>query len=68
MPGTDLSQIEGEILRHMPVLHRAISQPDTVKAETINSGMHVAQLLREKYEAEKHLSAGQVWLFPHPTT
>lgn len=68
MPGTDLSQIEGEILRHMPVLHRAISQPDTVKADTINAGMHVAQLLREKYEAEKHLSAGQVWLVERSTT
>lgn len=65
-PGTDLSKIDEEIVRHMPVLHRAISQPDTVKAQTINTGMHVAQLLRDKYEAEKHLSTGQVCSVRHP--
>eukprot|EP00892_Ulva_mutabilis_P006953 jgi/Ulvmu1/462/UM001_0469.1 len=58
--GTDLSKIEAEILQHMPLLHKAISQPDSIKAHTINTGMHVAQLLRDKYEAEKVLSAGQV--------
>jgi hypothetical protein len=56
----DLASLEKEIAAKQTLLQKAISQPDTVQMQTVDTAMHVVQLMRQKFEGEQCLASGMV--------